>query len=1253
MVKKNLLRTVFSLFIAYSFCFSLALAQEIGKITYVEGRVDTFKAGSDAGAPAIEYENITLGDAIRTKSNSKVEIKFKDDSIVRLAQNSKIEIKDYQLDEKGKRKTAAIKLERGKLRAIVAKSSQGAPFAILTPNTEGMVKGSDVFAFYQAGSSGMLVAEGKLNVTNTAHPESPVLIPAGNSVLVPLEKLPEGPRPYLDLEKKLYEQDTDVPFSGHKAAKLNEISAAIAKFSGVVLVTNKSQTKAHSVKLGEVIKEGDLVETLEKALVEIRLDNNNAINMKPNSKLLIVKLAFNPGTGEYENIFELTIGKIKARIEGLKGKSKFEIKTPLAICGARGTILYVNALPNLTESFVEGGDGYIRSIVSGDTQEIPGGQSSSADNQGGVAPPVVVDQGQRESFSEGFDAGGGVEGYSAPEGGAGAYLNGAAGTDTAAEEGEGAGNPDNTATGGTSTDIPFTEANPQTDTTSNPQNNTTEAYSLNGDFLGNFAYYDSWSGDAHNYLHLTDDITGGLLTGTGTLWTGSQPITLSGNFTRDTLDYSSEDLWVVDSNDLYGTTTDGARFLGTAAGIKVDSSLKGIFYALYIRLVGSGYQAGYLSSTDLSGNIDLGLSGSFSLSGILGYHDMASTTLSPQDLYRNSPYIREGNEQGKLGGSSSFLSGNIKIDTLELKAPNSYSDWGIWRVNGGGSYTTAPTAAWSVDLGGSSVNQTEGATNSFWLGTLSGDAWGSRDFLGNMHGTILNDEWLEEFNGTGYGIHYPHELSSTGYSWEFLGAGEDHRTLDLSSSGRFVAQGWNIGEGSPFDFAGLIGLTGHIWGAEDRPDFISMGEFTPPESSNPDKQFAWEVKKEWGEGVDQRDGLVSRYVSQTSPLTYNYSTYDDGSGGTGSFYGLSAGVGGGGKLLGKIYSLYIAPTTGDVGVLYGDVNGNYYDGIGMYRLDGELTKHSYTQHIGIMPMDLHSNISWDTLSGLVDGGSFINGESTTGEIIANGGEGTMLNITGQNWGVWNLVTGGTYSGRPTGAAEDWQVYDLTGMTSAMNSNSIAGSWLGGIKMSDPFAGEDRLIGDLNAVWIELGKDGTLSGRAISGSDNVVGNYIDVPEDSGNGTWQAGAVGEWVEVNSNLSSGNLTENMLELGVAANVPVTEAYSTIMTGSGIGGITSAAADMHLFDMNPLGAADGIWAAIFNGQYSGIETGWGATVINETDSVTLTGTNWDNGQWAANVSGTAGGNSLTGQAAGTYTPGVEGGTFTGTGTGTYQNPQ
>ncbi|MCX5715467.1 MAG: FecR family protein [Candidatus Omnitrophica bacterium] len=449
-------------FISTLLILSYAYAQEVGKVTYVDGRVDIFRQGSNSGTPVREYEPISTGDSIRTKAGAKAEIRFEDNSVIRIAQNSKIEIKDYQLDEKNKRKTAAIGLDRGKVRTIIAKMPNAADFAIITPNATGNVKGSDIIAFYQAGNSVMLVAEGKLSVAGTAYPENKMLILAGNSVLVPFDGMPQGPRPYLETERKLYEQDTDIPVV-LKAEKLTIIIGSVSKISGSVKITAKGESSAHEARIGETVQEGYQIETDSNGLAEIRLDNN-AINMKPNTKLMIIRLAINPETGEYENIFELTIGKIKARIENLKGKSKFEVKTPLAVCGARGTILYVDVSPSGTTLFVEGGMGYITNTINGISQNLDIGQNMSIAATGTVSAPAYTTPQDRQSFGEGWDPGNGVEGYSAPEGTIGMYLyESDAGTATVggADTGGGIETPDaGGAAGGTTenvVNIPITE----------------------------------------------------------------------------------------------------------------------------------------------------------------------------------------------------------------------------------------------------------------------------------------------------------------------------------------------------------------------------------------------------------------------------------------------------------------------------------------------------------------------------------------------------------------------------------------------------------------------------------------------------------------------------------------------------------------------------------------------------------------------------------------------------------------------------
>ncbi|MFC1599338.1 FecR domain-containing protein, partial [Candidatus Omnitrophota bacterium] len=316
-------------------------AGEIGKVTYIEGRADVLRGNAHIVVPLRGEEAVSVGDVLRTKSNSKVEVTFNDRTILRLAQNSRVEIEDYQLDENSRRKTATVNLQRGKIRTIIEKMTAKADFNIHTPNAQGTITGSDVYAFYQAGNSGMLVAAGNLSIVNTAFPEKSLMIPPGNSVVVHMEELPKGPRTYFELERKFHEQDTSPPPSIARTKDTTIIRGAVTAVFGEVTITTRNQNRPHKATINEVVGEGDRIITGEDGMIEIKFDNGNGLNLKPNTNLVVVKLLINPKTEEYENLFEVASGKVRARIEKLKGASSFTVRTPTAISGARGTIMYL------------------------------------------------------------------------------------------------------------------------------------------------------------------------------------------------------------------------------------------------------------------------------------------------------------------------------------------------------------------------------------------------------------------------------------------------------------------------------------------------------------------------------------------------------------------------------------------------------------------------------------------------------------------------------------------------------------------------------------------------------------------------------------------------------------------------------------------------------------------------------------------------------------------------------------------------
>ena len=135
-------------------------ADAVGKISFLNGRVDILPQGQGIAIPLESGAPVSLKDIIRTKSNSRAEITFNDGTVVRLAEGTRVEVKNYLFDESGARKKGVLNLLRGKIRDIVPKGSKG--IDVLTPNAKASAMGSDFFFIYEKGSSWFYGADGDL-----------------------------------------------------------------------------------------------------------------------------------------------------------------------------------------------------------------------------------------------------------------------------------------------------------------------------------------------------------------------------------------------------------------------------------------------------------------------------------------------------------------------------------------------------------------------------------------------------------------------------------------------------------------------------------------------------------------------------------------------------------------------------------------------------------------------------------------------------------------------------------------------------------------------------------------------------------------------------------------------------------------------------------------------------------------------------------------------------------------------------------
>ena len=219
---------------------TLTYAEAIGKITAVEGNVDIMKPGQERVIPVRLLEPVSEGDIVRTKRSGKAEITFDDESIIRLAPNSRLQITEY-LMEGSKRKSGVMNLFRGKIRAVVSKSrkiigiafGEGERFEVRTPTAVAGVKGTDFFVTYALGITGVMVADGKIDVFNPAIPGQVVLVTTGNATTIAENQPPQTPRPVPDVEKIRHLRDTDPAEKPKDKDEEDETMVAAATAEGV------------------------------------------------------------------------------------------------------------------------------------------------------------------------------------------------------------------------------------------------------------------------------------------------------------------------------------------------------------------------------------------------------------------------------------------------------------------------------------------------------------------------------------------------------------------------------------------------------------------------------------------------------------------------------------------------------------------------------------------------------------------------------------------------------------------------------------------------------------------------------------------------------------------------------------------------------------------------------------------------------------------------------------------------------------
>ena len=145
-----------------------AQADVVGRLTQVEGRVDILKGGQLPATPAKVNDGVQMGDVLRTKSLSKAQITFIDNSTMTISPESRVGIEAYMVDSTQNKRNAVVQLFQGLAHVVVSKVFKAAEpdFVVKTQTAVMGVRGTDFGVRIYPNSSDILNFEGLLQVGN-------------------------------------------------------------------------------------------------------------------------------------------------------------------------------------------------------------------------------------------------------------------------------------------------------------------------------------------------------------------------------------------------------------------------------------------------------------------------------------------------------------------------------------------------------------------------------------------------------------------------------------------------------------------------------------------------------------------------------------------------------------------------------------------------------------------------------------------------------------------------------------------------------------------------------------------------------------------------------------------------------------------------------------------------------------------------------------------------------------------------------
>ena len=161
-------------------------------------------------------------------------------------------------------------------------------------------------------------------------------------------------------------------------------AAAATDIGVAAAVKNDVKGSGGALAVGSRVFQNEIVTTGVESLAQLMFLDETTLSIGPKSEITLDKFVFNPSKGAGNVIFSATKGAFRF-ITGSQDPRHYEIRTPVATIGVRGTIVNGFIVAGGLICIVEEGSAVIGGHV------VPAGQAIFISNNGDVTGPMTPD----------------------------------------------------------------------------------------------------------------------------------------------------------------------------------------------------------------------------------------------------------------------------------------------------------------------------------------------------------------------------------------------------------------------------------------------------------------------------------------------------------------------------------------------------------------------------------------------------------------------------------------------------------------------------------------------------------------------------------------------------------------------------------------------------------------------------------------------------------------------------------------------